>query len=178
MTTYSTGKAARLFGVSIRTLQQWDRDGKLKANRTPDNRRYYTDEQLRHWRKEAGRPSQRSTVGYYRVSSRSQKSDLKNQRLRLEEFCIAKGLPIDEWIEEIGGGLNFKRPRFPKLFDRIIAGEIACLPKLGDVNMTERLRFEGRILSGRVKERAGQWFLTVVVECATKGEANLCGSVS
>jgi putative resolvase len=76
---------------------------------------------------ESVRPSQRSTVVYYRVSSRSQKRDLKNQRLRLEEFCMAKGLAIDEWIEEIGGGLNFKRPRFLKLFDRIIAGEIACL---------------------------------------------------
>jgi putative transposase len=53
----------------------------------------------------------------------------------------------------------------------------ARLPKLGDVNLTESLRLEGRIVSGRVKERAGQWFLTVVVECETKGEANLCGSV-
>ncbi|MGN0465540.1 MAG: MerR family DNA-binding transcriptional regulator, partial [Lachnospiraceae bacterium] len=32
-------------GVSVKTLQRWDREGILKANRTPTNRRYYTYEQ-------------------------------------------------------------------------------------------------------------------------------------
>lgn len=70
---------------------------------------------------------ERSTVAYVRVSSQAQKPDLKNQRLPLEEFCAAKGLAIDEWIEEIAGGMNFKRPKFIRLFDRIIAGEISCM---------------------------------------------------
>lgn len=51
------------------------------------------------------------------------------------------------------------------------------IPKLGLVNMTEALRFEGKVISGRVKERAGQWFLTVVVECESQPVASLCGSV-
>lgn len=127
MTTFSTGEAAQLLGVTVRTLQQWDRDGKLKAQRTPNNRRYYTDVQIRQYRHEVNQPIARLVVSYYRVSSQAQKPDLKNQRLRLEEFCIAKGLAVDEWIEEIGGGMNFKRAKFLRLFDRIIAGEIACL---------------------------------------------------
>jgi predicted site-specific integrase-resolvase len=52
---------------------------------------------------------------------------LKNQKAKLEEFCIAKGIAVDEWIEEIGGGLNFKRPKFLKLMDGIIAGRIERL---------------------------------------------------
>lgn len=56
-------------------------------------------------------------------------------------------------------------------------GHEAYIPKLGLVNMAEALRFEGKILSGRVKERAGQWFLTVVVECASQPVASLGGSV-
>src|SRR6266540_842123 len=36
--------------------------------------------------------------------------------------------------------------------------------KLGDVNMAEALRFDGRILNGRIKERAGRWYLTVTVK--------------
>ena len=57
------------------------------------------------------------------------KSDLNliGEVLCLEEFCIGKTLTVDEWIEEIGGGLNFKRPKFVRLFDRIIAGEIKQL---------------------------------------------------
>lgn len=32
-------------GVSVRTLQKWDKTGILKAYRTPTNRGYYTEEQ-------------------------------------------------------------------------------------------------------------------------------------
>ena len=32
-------------GVSVKTLQRWDKAGILKAHRTPTNRRYYTEEQ-------------------------------------------------------------------------------------------------------------------------------------
>jgi putative resolvase len=39
----------------------------------------------------------------------------------------ARGLTVDEWVAEIGGGLNFTRPKFLKLVDAIIAGEIATL---------------------------------------------------
>lgn len=53
----------------------------------------------------------------------------------------------------------------------------AFIPKLGEVNMAEALRFEGKILSGRVKEKAGRWYLTVVVETEPQPVANLRGSV-
>ena len=44
--TYNVSEAAEKLGVSVKTLQRWDRDGKLVANRTPSNRRYYTEKQL------------------------------------------------------------------------------------------------------------------------------------
>jgi putative transposase len=47
-----------------------------------------------------------------------------------------------------------------------VDGHTARLPKIGAVDLAEVLRFEGRILSGRVKECAGHWYLTVVVEVA------------
>jgi putative resolvase len=31
---------------------------------------------------------------------------------------------VDEWIMEIGGGLNFKRKAFVALVDAIIAGQV------------------------------------------------------
>lgn len=49
---YSIGEFAMLIGVSVKTLQRWDRYGKLKANRHPSNRRYYTDEQLNKLRRQ------------------------------------------------------------------------------------------------------------------------------
>ena len=75
-----------MIGVTVRTLQQWDRDKKLAAYRTPKNRRYYTEEQIRGYLRIRGPEKQRVTVVYMRVSSQAQKPDLKNQRQRLEEF--------------------------------------------------------------------------------------------
>ena len=47
--TYNISEAAELIGVSVKTLQRWDRDGKLVASRTPSNRRYYTKNQLKKY---------------------------------------------------------------------------------------------------------------------------------
>ena len=49
MKNYSVGEFSKLIGVSIKTLQNWDRDGILIANRTPTNRRFYTEEQLNQY---------------------------------------------------------------------------------------------------------------------------------
>jgi len=114
-----------MVGRSVKSLQRWDRDGVLKASRTPTGRRFYTDADLRKVR---GMPEvDRATVVYYRVSSAAQKPDLANQRRILEEFCAARGLDGAEFVEEIGGGLNFKRKRFLSIMDRVGSGEVSRL---------------------------------------------------
>ena len=40
ITNYKPKDFAELLGVSVKTLQRWDREGTLKANRTPTDRRY------------------------------------------------------------------------------------------------------------------------------------------
>jgi putative resolvase len=127
MNTYTIAEFAKRVGLSVKTLQRWDRQGKLKPiARTPGNRRLYAQEQLYQVLNRIPE-GKRLTVAYIRVSSQNQKPDLANQRIALEQFCIAQGIVVDEWISEIGGGLNFKRPKFTNLVDRIIQGEIACL---------------------------------------------------
>lgn len=127
--TISTGKAAKLLGISVKTLQRWDREGRLRpVARTDSNRRLYTESQLRAFiglRQTVHAPSR--LVAYCRVSSAAQKPDLANQRRVLEEFVVAKGLANVEFIEEVGGGLNFKRKRFLALMDEIGGREIKTL---------------------------------------------------
>lgn len=130
MSTYTIQEFAKRVGLSVKTLQRWDREGKLRPFRTLSNRRQYTDEHIQQALGLRGiqtTPIVRKTVVYMRVSSQAQKSDLDNQRLILEQFCAARGLTVDEWIVEIGSGLNFKRPKFLQLIDNLIAGEIATL---------------------------------------------------
>ena len=45
ITDYKPKDFAELLVVSVKTLQRWDREGILKANRTPTDRRYYTYDQ-------------------------------------------------------------------------------------------------------------------------------------
>ena len=45
ITNYKPKDFVELLGVSVKTLQCWDGEGTLKANRTPTNRRYYTYDQ-------------------------------------------------------------------------------------------------------------------------------------
>lgn len=127
--TISTGKAAKLLGLSVKTLQRWEREGRLvPVARTDSNRRLYTESQIREFiglRQAVHAPSRR--VAYCRVSSAAQKPDLANQRKVLEEFVVAKGLSNVEFIEEVGGGLNFKRKRFLALMDEIGRREIKAL---------------------------------------------------
>ena len=45
ITNYKPKDFAKWLGVSVKTLQRWDREGNFKANHTPTDRRYYTYDQ-------------------------------------------------------------------------------------------------------------------------------------
>ncbi len=125
--TFSIGEAARRLGKTVKTLQRWDREGTLTSLKTLTGRRVYTVQLLRTAMNLGDEQKERIAVAYCRVSSQAQRPDLKNQRRVVEEFVIARGIANVEYMEEIGGGLNFKRPIFLKLVDRIIAGEVSQL---------------------------------------------------
>jgi putative resolvase len=121
---YTPSQFAKKVGVSVKTIQKWDRLGILRAKRTITNRRYYTDDDLAA---ALGLPRlrrDRRTVAYCRVSRQAQKPDLENQKSILEQYCRASGIEVDEWIAEIGGGMNFKRKQFLRLVDQILLGEV------------------------------------------------------
>ena len=116
--------AATFLGRHIKTLQLWDKTGKLKAFRSATNRRYYEEADLRAF---AGMPEdtkERKLVAYCRVSSQAQKPDLKNQIQIVQEYCKSVLFEKAEIIEEIGGGLNLKRKKFLALIDDITSGNI------------------------------------------------------
>jgi predicted site-specific integrase-resolvase len=152
MSTYNSAQCAKLAGVPVKTLQRWDREGRLKpAERTPGNRRLYTPERANQVLKRVSK-TKPVTIATLRVSSQAQKPDLSNQRAALEQFCIARG------IAEIGGGLNFKRPKFSDLVDRIIRSELSTLV----IAHKDRLDVSGlncwRIFARRMAART--WYAT------------------
>jgi len=97
----------------------------LSPKNISNGHRYYDESDVR--RLLGIKNNERKIVVYCRVSSPNQKDDLKSQVVAMEKFCLSSGIAVDEWIHEIGGGMNFKRKKFLKLMDAIENGEILKL---------------------------------------------------
>lgn len=122
---YKPKEFAELLNVSVLTLQRWDNAGKLKAFRTPTDRRYYTYEQYKEFKGVVS--SGKKIVIYTRVSTSNQKDDLKNQVEFLKQYANAKGIIVDEVIEDYGSGLNYNRKKWNKLIDECMTSDISTI---------------------------------------------------
>lgn len=124
---YKPKEVSKILNVTVFTLQVWDRKGKLKAYRTPTGRRYYTEKQINEVLGINQTIEKRKVIAYSRVSSKNQKDDLKNQANFIREFCNSNGIIIDEYIEDIGSGLNYNRINWNKLLDSVMKNEIETI---------------------------------------------------
>lgn len=124
MTVLKPKDVAKRLGVTTRTLQSWDRKGILKAKRSPTNRRFYTEDQIKHYLDRDTAVSKRKQVAYARVSTYGQKDDLKDQLSYIRQYVNAKGIILDKEISDIGSGLNYKRPKWNKLLEEVMQGKI------------------------------------------------------
>ena len=122
--TYKIGEFAKLTGYSVNSLQRLDREGKFKAKRTVTDKRYYTEEDLELFLTGQITQKGRVSVGYCRVSSISQKSDLKHQEEYVYSYTLAKGIILDELYSDVGSGLNYKRKKWNVLLQRVMNQEI------------------------------------------------------
>jgi len=112
---YTLKEACLLLGLHPRTIQKWDKQGKIRVVRTPGGRRRIPESELRRLQGEKGI---RSIIGYARVSSNTQKDDLERQ----VEYLRQRG--VQEVITDIGSGLNEKRKGFLRLLDRVLHNEV------------------------------------------------------
>ena len=112
---YKPNEFGKMIGRTVNTLQRWDREGILKARRTPTNRRYYTEEDyynIMGIQQENVENQVNDVVIYARVSNQNQKDDLKNQVEFLKTYANAKGYIVSSIITDIGSGLNYNRKGF------------------------------------------------------------------
>src|SRR5215467_9616293 len=70
------------------------------------------------------------------------------------------------------GGFGLNNDKFS------VSGNTVYVPKLGDVNMAETLRFNGHIRNGRIKEQAGRWCLVITVREETQNLESLAQAVA
>jgi len=127
ITNYKPKDFAELLGISVKTLQRWDRKGILKANRTPTDRRYYTYDQYLQFKGIQTENDIRDIVIYARVSTKKQKDDLKNQVEFLKQFCNSKGIIVNQCIEDFGSGLNYNRKKWNRLLEEVMENKIKTI---------------------------------------------------
>ena len=88
---YSINKFSKILGISVQTLRNWDKKGKLHPHHTSSNGyRYYSHEQLNQVMNV--KPNlDRIVIGYCRVSSNKQKDDLERQIENMKLYLTAQG---------------------------------------------------------------------------------------
>lgn len=115
---------SKILKKNVKTLQRWDREGRLIAFRTAGtNRRFYTMEQINDFIGLSDKVETKKII-YARVSNSSQKDDLGNQIEFLKQYSNAKGYIIDHTFSDVGSGLNFKRKNWNILLDMVQEREI------------------------------------------------------
>ena len=127
ITNYKPKEFAKLLNVSVKTLQRWDREKTLIANRTLTNRRYYTYDQYLQFMGIGKDADFRKIVIYTRVSNRNQSDDLENQVDFLQTYANAKGLIADEIIRDYGSGLNYNRKKWNQLLVEVMENKIKMI---------------------------------------------------
>ena len=126
-TNYKPKEFAELLNVTVKTLQRWDREKTLVANRTPTNRRYYTYDQYLQFKGIGRDADSRKIVIYTRVSTRNQADNLENQVDFLQNYVNAKGLIVDEVIRDYGSGLNYNRKKWNQLLGEVMENKVKMI---------------------------------------------------
>ena len=127
ITNYKPKEFSELLNVTVKTLQRWDREKTLVANRTPTNRRYYTYDQYLQFKGIGRDADSRKIVIYTRVSTRNQADDLENQVDFLQNYVNAKGLIVDEVIRDYGSGLNYNRKKWNQLLGEVMENKVKMI---------------------------------------------------
>ena len=121
----SIGKFAKSLGVSIQTLRNWDKEGKLKPTYVTENGyRYYSEDLLNKFKNVKNvNKIKKKNILYARVSTKSQKDDLDRQVDNLKQYAYSKGYSF-EIITDIGSGINYKKEGLLKMINLVECGEV------------------------------------------------------
>ncbi|RLI85196.1 MAG: IS607 family transposase [Archaeoglobales archaeon] len=118
---YTMKEASKLLGVTVRTIQRWDKEGKIRCVRTVGGKRRVPESEIKRI---LGIHKERKIMGYARVSSHTQKDDLERQIELIKSYAKEKGWDI-EILKDVGSGLKEDRRNFKKLLKMVMNKEVS-----------------------------------------------------
>ena len=145
MKHYKTPReTSEILGISIDRLRRLAENGTISTIRTPGGQRRYDVQGYL----DAQTETDIVTVGYCRVSRKSQSDDLASQVAYLQ-----KHYPEAEIIRDFGSGINFKRKGLISLLERVLRGDKLRVV----VAHRDRLaRFGGEVIQFLVEQNGGE----------------------
>ena len=118
---YTIGEAAALLGVAVVTLRRWANHRDVSSERTLGGHRRFSHDVLFPANNDG------FTILYARVSSRDQKEDLQRQVDVLTEHTTLKQWDNVQVIQDIGSGLNTRKPGLKRLVALVLAKKVKRL---------------------------------------------------
>lgn len=135
------GKAAKEIGVTVVTLREWEKSGKIVSERTKGGHRRFDLESILGYAK-FKKTTEKVTLIYARVSTPSRENDLDMQKQVLQLYCASKGWKY-KVIEDIGSGINYNKKGLLELIKLIESNAIERIV----LNYKDRLlRFGSEII--------------------------------
>jgi putative resolvase len=110
-------KAVERLGMHPNTLRRYADEGRIEVIKNEAGQRLFNAEKYIRDSADQGR-STITVIGYARVSSRHQATDLPRQR----DYLLSK-YPDAEVITDIGSGLNFKQKGLLAILERLMQGD-------------------------------------------------------
>jgi putative resolvase len=119
---YTLKEAKRLLGVTTRTIQRWDKAGKIRVVRTIGGRRRIPESEIKRI---LAINEERIIIGYARVSSSKQKDDLEIQKQLIQDYAKDKGYGNIQVLSDVGSGINENRKSFLKFLDMVTSKKVS-----------------------------------------------------
>lgn len=115
----------KILGIKSRnTLSTYVKNGLIKVTVTPTGRYIYDDDSVYAFLGLKKDKRNKINISYSRVSTPSQKNQLKDQSKRIYESCISRGIRLDKQIEDIKSGMSSDRKGFQELIREVIKGNV------------------------------------------------------
>ena len=126
---YRPGELAEMTGRSVRTIQNYCIDGRIKCKITEKGRRMIArDEMIRHLRKckMISMEEERMDIAYARVSTSVQKKrgDLDRQAEYIIKEIVTKNPKNLKIFKEVGSGMNDERRELSKVLNLVMEKKV------------------------------------------------------
>lgn len=116
-----------ILGVCRHTLLKYHKSGLIKIDATINGQYVYNDDSVYALVGKYNKKHDKINVSYSRVSTQSQKSQLKEQTNRILHSCLHKGITLDKQIEDIKSGMSSDRHGLNELLILISKGQVELL---------------------------------------------------